>query len=47
MEEEGVPVPVVARRSEKVVQVVDDAAPEDALGTVDTGNIGPILVLPS
>ncbi|KAH9072843.1 Gryzun, putative trafficking through golgi-domain-containing protein [Lactarius deliciosus] len=48
IEDEGVPVPVIAlRRSEKVVvEVVDGAAAEDALGTIDTGGIGPILVLP-
>jgi hypothetical protein len=47
-EDEGAPVPVVSlRRSEKVVvEVVDGAAPEDSPVIVDTGGIGPILVLP-
>ncbi|KAI9441462.1 Foie gras liver health family 1-domain-containing protein [Lactarius indigo] len=48
IEDEGVPVPVIAlRRSEKVaIEVVDGAAPEDTPGTIDNGGIGPILVLP-
>jgi hypothetical protein len=47
-EDEGVPVPVVApRRSEKVVvEAVDGAAPEGAPSVINTGGIGPILVLP-
>jgi hypothetical protein len=47
-EDEGVPVPVVApRRSEKIViEVVDGADPEGAPSVINTGGIGPILVLP-
>ena len=46
-EDEGTPVRVFDLRREERVEVVDtDEAPEDDPAGVDTGSIGPVLVLP-
>lgn len=46
-EEEGISVRVFDLRRDERVEVVDtDEALEDARSSVDTGSIGPVLVLP-
>jgi trafficking protein particle complex subunit 11 len=47
MDEEGTPVRVFDLRREERAEVVDtDETPEDNINSVNSGSIGPVLVLP-